>query len=124
MTQNFNWAIIKPDNRIEIYDERPSYRPAFDTLVKDVELITASDGAIWIKGEEIIDHLVTESKPVKDLDWTPIEQDTRVIKEGFFHKTLVTYVKEGWVTDKKTKKYDAKFLGYVIRFFTSGGVQV
>ena len=122
-TQYFNWAIIKPNNIIEIYDEIPSYRPLVDTVVKNVTIITSSN-AIWIKGDELINHYVIESVPISKLDWIPTGIDTYVVNKGFFKKKPVVYVKQGWVVDIKTRKYNTKFSGYSIRFFVSEKAEV
>ena len=122
-TQHFNWAIIKPNNIIEIYDEIPSYRPLVDTVVKNVTIITSSN-AIWIKGDELISHYVMKSIPISELDWIPKGTYTYVVNKGFFKKKPVVYVKQGWVIDTKTRKYNTKFSGYSIRFFVSKKVEV
>ena len=122
-TQYFNWAIIKPNNIIEIYDEIPSYRPLVDTVVKNVTIITSSN-AIWIKGDELISHYVMKSIPISELDWIPKGTYTYVVNKGFFKKKPVVYVKQGWVIDTKTRKYNTKFSGYSIRFFVSKKVEV
>ena len=120
--QHFNWAIIKPNNIIEIYDENPLYRP-IDIIVKDVTIITTFN-AIWIKGDELIYHYVMESVPISELDWVPKDPYTYVVNKGFFKKKPVVYVDQGWVLDTKTVKYNAKFSKYSIRFFTSEKVEV
>lgn len=122
VTQHFNWAIIKPNNRIEIYDENPLYRP-IDIIVKDVTIITTSN-AIWIKGDELIYHYVMESVPISELDWVPKDSYTYVVNKGFFKKKPVVYVDQGWVLDTKTEKYNAQFSKYSIRFFTSEKAEV
>lgn len=122
-TQYFNWAIIRPNNIIEIYDEAPSYRPLVDTVVKNVT-ITTSSNIIWIKGDELIDRYVTKSIPISELDWTPKGTYTYIVNKGFFKKKPVVYVKQGWVVDTKTRKYNTKFSGYSIRFFVSEKVEV
>lgn len=122
-TQHFNWAIIKPNNIIEIYDELPSYRPLVDVVVKNVT-ITTSSNTIWIKGDELISHYVMKSIPISELDWIPKGTYTYAVNKGFFKKKLVVYVKQGWVIDTKTKKYNTKFSGYSIRFFVSEKVEV
>ena len=122
-TQYFNWAVIKPNNIIEIYDDEPSYRPLVDTIVKNVT-ITTSSNTIWIKGDELISHYVIESIPISELDWIPKGTYTYVVNKGFFKKKPVVYVKQGWVVDTKTKKYNTKFSGYSIRFFVSEKAEV
>lgn len=123
MEQKFNWAIIYDSrNYIEVYDERPSFIPAHETLVKDVEVITNSNGTIFLSGKEVVFHLLTNGYQVSKLNFTPAEYEIKRYREGFFHKRLVDYVKSGWVEDKETRKYEAKFCGYAIRFFTNGGV--
>lgn len=122
-TQYFNWAVIKPNNIIEIYDDEPSYRPLVDTIVKNVT-ITTSSNTIWIKGDELISHYVMESIPISELDWIPKGTYTYVVNKGFFKKKPVVYVKQGWVIDTKTEKYNTKFSGYSIRFFVSEKVEV
>lgn len=122
-TQYFNWAVIKPNNIIEIYDDEPSYRPLVDTIVKNV-IITTSSNTIWIKGDELISHYVMKSIPISELDWIPKGTYTYVVNKGFFKKKPVVYVKQGWVIDTKTRKYNTKFSGYSIRFFVSKKVEV
>jgi hypothetical protein len=124
MEQKFNWACIRDSkNYIEVYDERPAFMPAHETLVKDVEVITNSNGTIFISGQEIVFHLLVDGTPVSKLDFTPAEHEIKRYREGLFRKRFVDYVKSGWVEDKETKKYEAKFCGYAIRFYTAGGVQ-
>ena len=121
MEEKFNWAVICDSrNYIEVHDKRPSFRPAYETLVKDVEVITNSNGTIFLSGQEVVFHLLVEGKPVSKLDFTPAESEIRRYREGFFRKRYVDYVKSGWIEDKETRKYEAKFCGYAIRFFTSG----
>ena len=123
MEQKFNWAVIYDSrNYIEVYDERPSFMPARETLVKDVEVITNSNGTIFLNGKEVVFHLLTEGSPVSKLDFTPAEHEIKRYREGLFRKRLVDYVKSGWVEDKETIKYETKFSGYAIRFFTAGGI--
>ena len=122
VAKHFNWAIIKPNNIIEIYDENPLYRP-IDIIVKDVTIITTFN-AIWIKGDELIYHYVMESVPISELDWVPKDSYTYVVNKGFFKKKPVVYVDQGWVLDTKTTKYNAKFSKYSIRFFTSEKAEV
>lgn len=122
-TQYFNWAVIKPNNIIEIYDDEPSYRPLVDTIVKNV-IITTSSNTIWIKGDELISHYVMKSIPILELDWIPKDTYTYVVNKGFFKKKPVVYVKQGWVIDTKTRKYNTKFSGYSIRFFVFKKVEV
>ena len=123
MEQKFNWAIICDSrNYIEVYDERPSFMPACETLVKDVEIITNSNGTILLSGKEVVFHLLTNVYQVSKLDFTPAEYEIKRYRERFFHKRLVEYVKSGWVEDKETRKYEAKFYGYAIRFFTNGRI--
>ena len=120
MEERFNWAVIHNyKNYIEIYEERPSFMHTHGTLVKDVEIITNSNGTIFLTGKEIVFHLLVESKPVSKLDFIPAESEIRRYREGFFRKVYVDYVKSGWVEDKETKKYEATFNGYAIRFFIS-----
>lgn len=120
MEQKFNWAIIYDSrNYIEVYDERPSFMPARETLVKDVEVITNSNGTIFLSGKAIVFHLLAEGRQVSKLDFTPAEHEIKRYRVGFFRKRLVDYVKGGWVEDKETRKYEAKFCGYAIRFFTN-----
>lgn len=120
MEQKFNWAIIYDSrNYIEVYDERPSFMPACETLVKDVEVITNSNGTIFLSGKAIVFHLLAEGRQVSKLDFTPAEHEIKRYRVGFFRKRLVDYVKGGWVEDKETRKYEAKFCGYAIRFFTN-----
>ena len=123
-TQYFNWAIIKPNNIIEIYDELPSYRPLVDSVVKNVTIITTISNAIIIKGDELINRFVMRSVPISELDWIPKGTYTYVVNKGFFKKKPVVYVKQGWVVDTTTKKYNTKFSGYSIRFFVSEKVEV
>ena len=122
-TQYFNWAIIKPNNIIEIYDKMPPYRPLVDTIVKNVT-ITTSSNIIYIKGDELISHYVMKSVPISELDWIPKGAYTYVVNKGLFRKKPVVYVKQGWVVDTKTKKYNTKFSGYSIRFFVSEKAEV
>ena len=122
-TQYFNWALIKPNNIIEIYDKMPPYRPLIDTIVKNIT-ITTSSNIIWIKGDEFISHYITKSIPISELDWIPKGTYTYVVNKGFFKKKPVVYVKQGWVIDTKTRKYNTKFSGYSIRFFVSEKVEV
>lgn len=125
MEQRFNWAVIGSNNNIELYDERPAFMPAHETLIKDVELITNSNGTVFISGKEIVFHLLIDGQKVNKLDFTPAEHEIKRYREGFFRKRYVDYVKGGWVEDSKTKNYEAKFCGYAIRFFTSsGGVHI
>lgn len=125
MEQKFNWAIIYDHrNYIEVYDERPSFMPARETLIKDVEVITNSNGTIFLSGKEVVFHLLVDSCQVSKLDFIPAESEIRRYREGFFHKRLIEYVKSGWVEDKETRKYEAKFCGYAIRFFTNGRIQI
>lgn len=125
MEQKFNWAIIYDHrNYIEVYDERPSFMPARETLIKDVEVITNSNGTIFLSGKEVVFHLLVDSYQVSKLDFIPAEYEIRRYREGFFHKRLIEYVKSGWVEDKETRKYEAKFCGYAIRFFTNGRIQI
>lgn len=120
MEQKFNWAIICDSrNYIEVYDERPSFMPARETLVKDVEVITNSNGTIFLSGKAIVFHLLADGRQVSKLDFTPAEHEIKRYREGFFRKRLVDYVKGGWVEDKETRKYEAKFCSYAIRFFTN-----
>ena len=120
MEQKFNWAIICDSrNYIEVYDERPSFIPARETLVKDVEVITNSNGTIFLSGKAIVFHLLADGRQVSKLDFTPAEHEIKRYREGFFHKRLVEYVNGGWVEDKETRKYEAKFCSYAIRFFTN-----
>ena len=120
MEQKFNWAIIYDSrNYIEVYDERPSFIPARETLVKDVEVITNSNGTILLSGKAIVFHLLADGRQVSKLDFIPAEHEIKCYREGFFRKRLVDYVKGGWVEDKETRKYEAKFCGYAIRFFTN-----
>ena len=120
MEQKFNWAIIYDSrNYIEVYDERPSFMPARETLVKDVEVITNSNGTIFLSGKAIVFHLLADGRQVSKLDFTPAEHEIKRYREGFFRKRFVDYVKGGWVEDKETRKYEAKFCGYAIRFFTN-----
>ena len=115
MEQKFNWAIICDSrNYIEVYDERPSFIPARETLVKDVEIITNSNGTILLSGKAIVFHLLADGRQVSKLDFIPAEHE---IKR--YRKRLVEYVNGGWVEDKETRKYEAKFCGYAIRFFTN-----
>ena len=59
MEQKFNWAIIYDSrNYIEVYDERPSFIPARETLVKDVEIITNSNGTILLSGKAVVFHFL------------------------------------------------------------------
>ena len=121
MEEKFNWAVIHGSrNYIEVYDKRPPFMPAHETLVKDVEVITNSNGTIFLAGQEVVFHFLTEGKPVSELDFTPAEDEIKRYREGFFRKVYVDYVKSGWIEDKETRKYEAKFCGYAIRFFTSG----
>ena len=122
-TQYFNWALIKPNNIIEIYDKMPPYRPLIDTIVKNIT-ITTSSNIIWIKGDEFISHYVMKSVPISELDWIPKGTYTYIVNKGFFKKKSVIYVKQGWVFDAKTRKYNTKFSGYSIRFFVSEKVEV
>ena len=72
MEQKFNWAIICDfRNYIEVYDERPSFMPARETLVKDVEVITNSNGTIFLSGKAIVFHLLADGRQVSKLDFTP-----------------------------------------------------
>ena len=120
MEQKFNWAIICDSrNYIEVYDERPSFMPARETLVKDVEVITNSNGTIFLSGKAIVFHLLADGRQVSKLDFIPAEHEIKRYREGFFRKRFVDYVKGGWVEDKETRKYEAKFCGYAIRFFTN-----
>ena len=120
MEQKFNWAIIYDSrNYIEVYDERPSFMPARETLVKDVEIITNSNGTIFLSGKAIVFHLLADGRQVSKLDFIPAEHEIKRYREGFFRKRFVDYVKGGWVEDKETRKYEAKFCGYAIRFFTN-----
>lgn len=123
MEQKFNWAVIH-DKYIEIYDERPNFMPAREILVKDVEVITNSNGTIFLSGQEVVFHLIVDGKLVRELDFTPAEHEIKRYREGLFRKRYVDYVKEGWIEDRETKKYETKFCGYAIRFFTSRGIQV
>lgn len=123
MEQKFNWAVIYDSrNYIEVYDERPPFMPAHETLVKDVEVVTNSNGTIFLSGNEVVFHLLADGKPVSKLNFTPAEYEIKRYREGFFNKRFVDYVKSGWVEDKETRKYEAKFCGYAIRFFTNGGI--
>ena len=120
MEQKFNWAIICDSrNYIEVYDERPSFMPARETLVKDVEVITNSNGTIFLSGKAIVFHLLADGRQVSKLDFTPAEHEIKRYREGFLRKRLVEYVNGGWVEDRETRKYEAKFCGYAIRFFTN-----
>ena len=101
----------------------PPYRPLIDTIVKNIT-ITTSSNAIWIKGDELISHYVMKSIPISELDWIPKGTYTYVVNKGFFKKKPVVYVKQGWVVDTKTKKYNTKFSGYSIRFFVSEKAEV
>ena len=108
---------------IEIYDKMPPYRPLIDTIVKNIT-ITTSSNIIWIKGDELISHYVMKSVPISELDWIPKGTYTYIVNKGFFKKKPVIYVKQGWVFDAKTRKYNTKFSGYSIRFFVSEKVEV
>lgn len=125
MEQKFNWACIRASkNYIEVYDERPAFMPAHETLVKDVEVITNSNGTIFISGQEVVYHLLTETTPVNKLDFIPAERCIKRYSKGFFRRKYIDCVPSGWVEGEETKKYEAKFCGYAIRFYTAGGVQV
>jgi len=125
MEQKFNWAVISVSkNYIEVYDKRPKFQPAYSVLIKDVEIITNTNGTIFVSGEEIVFHFLPKGVPVSELDFTPEEHEIKRSREGFFRKIYVDYVPSGWIEDKETKKYEAKFCGYAIRFFVAGGVQV
>jgi hypothetical protein len=120
MIQKFNWAVVDTScSTIEVYDDKPSFRPNHSILIKDVELITNSNGTLYISGKEIIFHLLGYSRRVKDLKFTPVDNAIKRRRGGFLWRKVVDYVDEGWVQDKKTVKYEAKFQGYVLRFFTS-----
>lgn len=123
MEQKFNWAIICDSrNYIEVYNERPSFMPACETLVKDVEIITNSNGTIFLSGKAVVFHLLANGRQVSKLDFTPAEHEIKRYRIGFFRKRLVEYVNGGWVEDKETRKYEAKFCSYAIRFFTNGRI--
>ena len=122
--QHFNWALIRPNNIIEIYNEMPSHHPLTDTIIKNVTITTTTlSNIILIEGDELIIHYVIRSVPITELDWIPKSTYTYVVNKGLFKKKPVVYVKQGWVIDAKTKKYKTKFSGYSIRFFVSDKVK-